>query len=190
VRVVAIALIVACSSPTSPVNEPKPLPVNEPKPSPINEPRLHGPGEPLAEDGQACSRNEHCTSGVCEGEGCYVQGVCVPAVRQCTEDLRTYCACDGTTFRASSSCPGRMHAGKGACPSEMNRPVGAACTSAAECASKVCEGEGCDKPGRCADRMRTCTADDVMYCDCDGRTRRSTSSCPSLRFAKRGACER
>ena len=177
-----LVFLAACASPTSPAQQHKPAPSTAPPP------RLPGPDEPLAEDGQACSRNEHCVSGVCEGEGCHVQGVCVPAVRQCTEDLRTYCGCDGTTFRASSSCPGRMYAAKDGCPADMNRPDGASCTSAAECASKVCEGEGCARPGTCAPRYRTCTADDVLYCDCDGRTRHSTSSCPSLRFANAGSC--
>ncbi|MFN0253057.1 MAG: hypothetical protein ACKV2T_39655 [Kofleriaceae bacterium] len=181
-----LALVAACSSP--PPNRTSPPP-NLPAPYVEQPARIPGPDEPLATDGQPCSRNEHCSSGVCEGEGCGVQGVCVPAMRSCTKDLRTFCSCDGSTFQASGSCPGRMYASKGACPTNMNRPDGATCTSAAECASRICEGEGCDGPGRCAPRDRTCTADDIPYCDCDGRTRHTTSSCPSVRFAKRGPCD-
>ena len=72
-----------------------------------------------------------------------------------------------------------------------NKPDGAGCVAASECASGVCEGEGCapDKPGKCASRARVCTQDLQPYCGCDGSTFRSSGSCPGQRFASRGDCK-
>lgn len=72
---------------------------------------------PPRPDGQACFTSAECASGVCEGLGCEATpGKCAPQRRGCTRDLRTYCGCDGKTFRASGSCPGRRFASYGACP--------------------------------------------------------------------------
>ncbi|MBK9031737.1 MAG: hypothetical protein IPL61_10500 [Myxococcales bacterium] len=67
--------------------------------------------------GAACLVGAECASGVCEGQGCGADtpGTCAPAQRACTKDLRTYCGCDGATFRGSGSCPGQRYAAKGAC---------------------------------------------------------------------------
>ncbi len=63
-----------------------------------------------------CRGNVDCSAGTqCVGpEGCGIPWSCQPAT-PCTRDLVTYCACDGTTFMASSSCPGRPFAQRGAC---------------------------------------------------------------------------
>ncbi len=75
-------------------------------------------------------------------------------------------------------------------PSTAARPDGAACSLAAECASGICEGQGCGpEQGRCAPRKRVCTMDLKAYCGCDGRTFRSSGSCPGLRFTRRGPCD-
>jgi hypothetical protein len=67
--------------------------------------------------------------------------------------------------------------------------VGAACDSAADCATGVCEGEGCAPGrGRCAAKNRSCTRDRRAYCGCDGNTFYSSGSCPGRRFASRGVC--
>jgi len=67
--------------------------------------------------------------------------------------------------------------------------VGAACDSAADCETGVCEGEGCAPGrGRCAAKNRSCTRDRRAYCGCDGNTFYSSGSCPGRRFASRGAC--
>jgi hypothetical protein len=68
-------------------------------------------------EGEACLLHEDCASGLCEGQGCddAHPGVCVPQARPCTRDLRTYCGCDGVTFKGSGSCPGRRYAHPGAC---------------------------------------------------------------------------
>ncbi|MCE9579968.1 MAG: hypothetical protein K8W52_43020 [Deltaproteobacteria bacterium] len=68
-------------------------------------------------------------------------------------------------------------------------PVGASCSSAADCASNICEGAGCgDANGVCADAHRMCTMDLAAYCGCDGVTCLASGSCPGKRYASRGAC--
>jgi hypothetical protein len=69
------------------------------------------------------------------------------------------------------------------------RADGAACSEASQCASGVCEGEGCGPDqGRCAPKLATCTRDLVTYCGCDGKTFQASGSCARQRFAHRGAC--
>lgn len=66
-------------------------------------------------DGSACNDGSECESGVCEGEACDAPGVCKPAQRPCTKDLREYCGCDGKTFQGSGSCPGSRFSKRGPC---------------------------------------------------------------------------
>ena len=66
-------------------------------------------------DGIPCASGPECQSGVCEGEGCDVPGVCMPANRACTRDSREYCGCDGATFRGSGTCPGARFVKRGPC---------------------------------------------------------------------------
>jgi hypothetical protein len=141
---------------------------------------------------QACNTDADCKDGICEGEGCGdMQGRCAPKTgRMCTRDLRTYCGCDGQTFQSSGSCPGKRFASPGECASASASPDGSTCTSGQDCASGICEGEGCgvDQPGKCMAKDRNCTMDLRQYCGCDGKTHQGSGSCPSLRFSKRGAC--
>ena len=66
---------------------------------------------------------------------------------------------------------------------------GGACAAAADCASGVCEGKGCDGQGPvCVPARRMCTKDLRPYCGCDGRTFRTSGSCPGRPYAQRGAC--
>jgi hypothetical protein len=66
---------------------------------------------------------------------------------------------------------------------------GAACNSGKECASGICDGEGCGEVrGTCKSKERICTEDLVEYCGCDGKSFRSSGSCPGARFSKRGPC--
>ena len=69
-------------------------------------------------DGGACFTGTDCESGTCEGEGCTpgAPGKCMPRSRMCTRDLRSYCGCDGKTFRSSGSCPGKRFSARQACP--------------------------------------------------------------------------
>ncbi|HUS27524.1 MAG TPA: hypothetical protein VMZ53_03415 [Kofleriaceae bacterium] len=70
------------------------------------------------------------------------------------------------------------------------QPDGAPCLAESECASGVCEGQGCgpDQPGACAPKARGCTRDRRQYCGCDGITFFSSGSCPGHRYASKGAC--
>jgi hypothetical protein len=142
-------------------------------------------------DGEPCLEHAECASGVCEGQGCGVDepGVCAPAQRACTRDLRPYCGCDGQTFRTSGSCPGQRYEFRGECVGP--RTAGEACLSAGDCASGICEGQGCgpDEPGVCAEKGRRCTADLVQYCGCDGVTFGGSSTCPGRRYSARRACD-
>jgi hypothetical protein len=201
--VFAIALVAACSSPSKP---PTPTPVEPtpveptpttPDPTPSSPPTVDAPlaperPEPIA-DGGSCLANADCASGVCEGEGCFDEtpGKCAPAQRGCTKDLRSYCGCDGKTFKGSGTCPRQRYEAKGACPTGVNRKAGAFCLKAGDCASKLCEGMGCgdDHPGRCAEKQRECTADVAQFCTCDGKTTTGSGSCPGVRYAKRGTCD-
>jgi hypothetical protein len=68
---------------------------------------------------------------------------------------------------------------------------GGACERAIQCASGICEGEGCspDRQGVCMSRNRRCTRDLRVYCGCDGKTFQASGSCPGRRFASRAACQ-
>lgn len=67
--------------------------------------------------------------------------------------------------------------------------VGASCSSPSDCASGICEGQGCGQGhGVCADSDRVCTMDLVAYCGCDGKTFNASSGCPKNRFQSRGEC--
>jgi hypothetical protein len=69
------------------------------------------------------------------------------------------------------------------------RADGASCSVASQCASGICEGEGCGaEQGRCAAKVAPCTRDLVTYCGCDGRTFQASGSCARQRYARRGAC--
>lgn len=199
--VIAI-LLAACSSPSKP---PAPTPV-EPTPDPTRPleqppvaidagaaPVAIDAAPALAADGASCLAGTECASGVCEGLGCTDDkpGTCAPAQRGCTKDLRSYCGCDGVTFKSSGSCPRQRYEAKDACATGTNRKAGAFCLEAGDCASKICQGMGCGDahPGRCADPKLPCTDDVVQFCTCDGRTTTGSSSCPGVRYAKRNTCD-
>lgn len=76
-----------------------------------------------------------------------------------------------------------------AAPAPTGGVDGDACASGDDCASGVCEGEGCgDTTGVCVGRARPCTRDLQAFCGCDGVTFRASSSCPGRRYAHRGPC--
>lgn len=103
------ALLVGCGS-----EQPRPVP-----PAPSNT----GSASPTSSagakpEGAECLAAADCTSKVCEGEGCGADhpGHCVAADRMCTQDIQSYCGCDGKTFTASGSCPGQRYAHRNQCP--------------------------------------------------------------------------
>ena len=74
-------------------------------------------------------------------------------------------------------------------PAHDDVDAGIACAVDSDCASGVCEGEGCDPgDGVCAPAIQLCTRDLVSYCGCDGVTFRSPSNCPGRRFTSIGTC--
>lgn len=67
---------------------------------------------------------------------------------------------------------------------------GAACTASTECASGLCEGQGCGPgEGKCVPRDRSCTFDIQAYCGCDGATFDASGTCAERRYQHRGACK-
>ena len=200
-RVVLLAAAVAIATALlacPPSNTPQPMAPAPPPPggyTPPDDPGAPPPSPDAAPasggvaDGAACTYDDDCASGVCEGQGCAEgQGTCAARDRACTRDLRPYCGCDGQTFESSGTCPGARYEFAGRC--EDPRPDGAACLAASDCASGVCEGQGCgaDAPGVCAAKARACTRDLRPYCGCDGATFRASGSCPGRRYASKGEC--
>ena len=86
-------------------------------PPPSNTTTPTAPPSGKAADGAACLIAADCTSGMCEGQGCdaATPGKCVSAERICTQDMQSYCGCDGKDFFGSGTCPGRRYASRGAC---------------------------------------------------------------------------
>ena len=124
VRLVIVLAFAACSS-SPPVTAPPPSTPTEPSPTPTERtPTEPPPTKPapkpagLVDDGASCLAVTDCQSSVCEGEGCGANqpGTCAPSNRGCTRDLRSYCGCDGQTFRASGSCPKQRFSARAACP--------------------------------------------------------------------------
>lgn len=68
---------------------------------------------------------------------------------------------------------------------------GGACERGEECASGICEGQGCGagSKGVCMSQNRRCTRDLRAYCGCDGQTFRASGSCPGRRYSARSACK-
>jgi len=191
-RAVLLVVLVTAASACPASNTPQPFAPPETTP-----PTYVPPGSDAAAatsptagaDGAACTAASDCASGVCEGQGCAAgQGRCAPKQRACTKDLRQYCGCDRKTFKGSGSCPGARYEFVGAC--DRRKADGASCLAGAECASGVCEGQGCgnDTPGTCMPAARRCTRDLRPYCGCDGKTFRTSGSCPGQRYAAKGEC--
>ena len=80
-------------------------------------------------------------------------------------------------------------AGTGSVPVATGKAAeGGECQAAADCDSGICEGMGCNVPGRCVSKSRMCTQDFQAYCGCDGKTFHGSGSCPGQRYASRGEC--
>ncbi|GEM_PF-1987836 len=159
------------------------------EPAPKEGPSASSPALP---DGAACDSAADCAEGeVCEGLGCGEgEGRCASTERMCTRDLAIYCGCDGQEFRTSGSCSGQRYVHRGPCEPEL--ALGEPCTDGAQCASKMCSGEGLEGCGRGAEGICTeaaCTEDLAPYCGCNGFEFRTSGTCPNRQFAYRGPCE-
>lgn len=97
---------------------------------------------------------------------------------------------DEKPLQESIPPPGGGAAGGASGEQGRARPDGAACLAADECASGICEGQGCTetRPGTCAPKQRACTRDLRQYCGCDGTTFGASGNCPGRRFASRTPC--
>jgi hypothetical protein len=76
-------------------------------------------------------------------------------------------------------------------PEQGLKADGASCFGGDQCASGICEGQGCgdDEPGKCMPKRRACTRDLRTYCGCDHKTFQASGSCPGRRFSARAKCE-
>jgi hypothetical protein len=145
-------------------------------------------GNQLQPAGASCNVHEDCESGTCEGVGCGAfEGKCAEADRACEDDLRNFCDCDGNMFWGRSGCPGDRYTEDLECP--YKAADGDTCEDHDDCASGICEGEGCDVPGRCVAANRLCTDDLVPFCGCDGMVFYGSSSCPEGRYDDALACQ-
>ena len=163
-------------------------------PPPTTAKKPDGPAASGPDDG--CRTDADCQAGAaCVGPGLSgcggAPGRCEPNSK-CTRDAKTFCGCDGVTFRASSSCPGKEYAHEGECRAKKGAPDGADCLSGDDCRSGICEGRGCGpkRPGKCMAKDRQCTADAIPYCGCDHQAFRASSKCPNRRYRNEGACHR
>lgn len=120
-------------------------------------------------------------------EGCDVPSYCGPQLgRPCTDDLASFCGCDGQTFTGSSTCPPRVYARRGPCESvDAGPPPG--CTFPD---GRVCPvGQRCPDPDGC--NTCVCNRDGTLTCTLLGcvdagppvdvaptRTCRTSSDCP------------
>ena len=94
---------------------------------------------------------------------------------------------------AEGDVPDPVASAGGKTPAGSGKGVrdGGACDSGDQCASGICEGQGCgaDKKGVCMSQNRRCTRDLRAYCGCDGQTFRASGSCPGRRYSARAACK-
>lgn len=139
-------------------------------------------GEP---EGITCEANEDCASGeYCEREpGCGTLGTCepVPFDQPCAKVLTTYCDCDGNTKMSSDACVFEPIAHLGECEESPAGDEGAACELNADCTSGLfCDREiGCDAPGTCQPVPfgPICGQAITPYCDCEGNSEVSNTTC-------------
>jgi len=109
--------------------------------------------------------------------------VALPALVLC------WLACIQTAPPPSSAPPAPVAQQPAPAPTEARRPDGQSCSSPADCASGVCEGQGCgENMGTCVSSQRMCTTDLVPYCGCDGKSFFASSGCPGRLFERRGEC--
>ena len=119
--------------------------------------------------GDACTRNEQCASGKCQGDNC----VC---------DNNNHCPDGQTCFRPVTS--------PNFC-STTNRPVGDACTRNDQCRSGKCESDRCvcDSDGDCPEQDQTCFRPVTGANFCSSTNRALGSSCTRGDQCSSGKCE-
>lgn len=115
-----------------------------------------------ADVARQCRSTEDCGPGeeCLIREGCDVPSYCGPQLgRPCTDDLASYCGCDGQTFTGSSTCPPRVYARRGPCESvDAGPPPGCTFPDGRVCAV----GQRCPAPDGC--NTCVCNRDGTLSC--------------------------
>lgn len=132
-----------------------------------------------------CAPGEECLA----HEGCDTPSYCGPALgRPCTDDIATFCGCDGMTFFGSSTCPPRSYRWRGPCessdagPPQCRLPNGSVCPVGRMCpAGDGCNSCLCNPDGTVAcTRLACIDAGPPPVCRFpDGRTCAVGQSCPA-----------
>lgn len=117
---------------------------------------------PPPDVGRTCTSSADCNAGEeCYiAAGCGVPSYCGPGLgRPCTDDLATFCGCDGQTFSSSSSCPSRTYAHRGPCEGVDGGPVGCTFPDGRVCPfGQTCPaGDGCNSCACGRDGTIACT---------------------------------
>lgn len=132
-----------------------------------------------------CTTNQDCPGGyACTGVGCgECTGKCMLLPVACNDATHVVCGCDWTDYGVGDCGVPFRFRHEGRC--ETLR-----CSTAADCPPRFrCEGEGCGPgEGTCVRFDRPCTADEVGFCACDGRTIVTSGTCPGVRYRHLGAC--
>lgn len=166
-RALALALLIACGGPSAP--EPAPAAAPAPVETTAAEATPEDAGEPAGEEAST-------------GEETPAEEP--PADAEAPADGEPPADAEAAPTTAESPAPEQAAAP----PTDL--PDGASCLAASECASGLCEGQGCtdDAPGTCVSRQRACTRDRRPFCGCRGMTFHSSSSCVGRRYAHAGPC--
>ncbi len=166
-RALALALLIACGGPSAP--EPAPAAAPAPVETTAAEATPEDAGEPAGEEAST-------------GEETPAEEP--PADAEAPADAEVPADAEAAPTTAEPPAPEQAAAP----PTDL--PDGASCLAASECASGLCEGQGCtdDAPGTCVSRQRACTRDRRPFCGCRGMTFHSSSSCVGRRYAHAGPC--
>jgi hypothetical protein len=114
---------------------------------------------------RTCITTADCRSGeeCLVREGCDTPSYCGPALRRpCTDDIATYCGCDGVSFVGSSTCPPRSYAYRGPCRGVDPPPPGCRLSD-----GRIClVGQACVAPDGC--NTCVCNPDRTLNCTLRG----------------------
>ena len=172
-RALALALLIACGGPSAP--EPAPAAAPAPVETTTAEATPEDAGEPAGEEAST-GEETPAEEPPADAEA--------PADEEAPADGEPPADAEAAPTTAESPAPEQAAAP----PTDL--PDGASCLAASECASGLCEGQGCtdDAPGTCVSRQRACTRDRRPFCGCRGMTFHSSSSCVGRRYAHAGPC--
>ena len=170
----------------------------------VDEPDADEPDadEPDADEGPvSCEANDECDEAGGEycarPPGCEDAGECRPLQELldggCGDMVTTYCACDGETRVSPDTCVPEPYLELGACEGEEDPLEPGQCLTNADCPGpdRYCDRPpGCTLRGECAEIPSDimCAAVITDYCDCDGESQQSPSSCIWDAYDYRAPC--